>query len=83
LKHKDIVSAAKEASFSIAETAIATPYIFSEWQEWQSCLTELKKAEENLAKTKMRWLAIIQPALSDPLLNQLATRKGVIPNGPR
>lgn len=81
MKHEDLVNAAKEASLSIAETAIATPYIFQEWQDWQACVRNLHEAERDLMETREKWRKVIQPALSDPLLSQLAIRKGLIPNG--
>ena len=69
----------QSAKYSIAESAIASPYIYPEYSSWRAAEDDLLKALDKLGKAREKWLKLIEPGLSDPLLKKLAARKGLIP----
>ena len=62
-----------------AEVAVASPGIYHQFGDWVAAKKSLEIAKRNLEKAEAAWLAMLKPALDDPLFRELAERKGLIP----
>lgn len=79
MNHKQLMAQIDRAKQHTAEMAIASPSIYHQYGEWVAAKRSLEIAQRNLEKAESAWLAMLKPALSDPLLKELAERKGLIP----
>lgn len=79
LTRKDLLAAKKDASRTLAEAAVTTPYIFPEYAEWEGRKRELERAAKLLEVAEAAWLKRLAPALEDPALRTLAERRGLVP----
>lgn len=79
MNHKQLMAHVDRIKQHTAEIAIASPGIYHQYGEWVAAKQSLEIAQRNLEKAEEAWLAMLKPALSDPLLEELAERKGLIP----
>lgn len=79
MNHEQLMAHIDRAKQHTAEMAVASPGIFHQYGEWVAAKRSLEIAKRNLEKAEAAWLSMLKPALSDPLLKELAERKGLIP----
>ena len=79
MKHEDYAKAAKDAKLQLAESALTTPYITSEYGNWKHAIKEFELAKRRLAAAEAAWRLRIEPALADPNLRRFAEQRGMIP----
>jgi len=79
MNRKELMAQINRAKQHTAEAAIASPGVYHQYSTWVDAKRSLEIAKRNLEKAEAAWLEMLKPALQDPLLRQLAERKGLIP----
>jgi hypothetical protein len=83
MNREQLMAQIDSAKQHTAESAITNPGIYHPYGNWVAAKKSLEIAKRNLQKAESAWLAMIEPALADPLLKKLAKRKGLIPTTPQ